>query len=344
VKLRLLPVLLALSLASPPPARADDASSKAAAQALFESARQLMAQEKYAEACPKFAESERLDPGAGTLLNLGGCYEKLGRTASAWVTFKEAATAATQKHRDDWAQKARDRAAALEPKLSRLTIEVPEGERRIGLTIRRDGVDVGSAEWGVPIPTDPGECTLEATAPSKRPWSTRTTVRPNGDETHVLVPELQDAPAAAAPTTPPVKSSPSPALPAAPPPTESDRGASQRTIGLVALGVGIAGIAAGSIFGAIALGKSSSAKTLCPASGPICASQQGVQDNNDANSAATISTVALAAGGAAVVTGAILFLAAPKRATSPGGERAAALRLTPTFGARGAGLELGGAW
>ena len=96
-------------------AHAQNASSQAAAQALFDEARSLMNAGKFAEACPKFAESERLDPGAGTLLNLANCYEKGGQTASAWVTFKDAAAAADVKHRTDWSQRARERATALEP-------------------------------------------------------------------------------------------------------------------------------------------------------------------------------------------------------------------------------------
>src|SRR5271154_1822433 len=97
-------VSLSLSMLAPGSAHADGASSKAAAQALFEEARQLMIDGKFGEACPKLEESERLDPGAGTLLNLGHCYEKNGQTASAWVTYKDAANAADLRHRSDWAR------------------------------------------------------------------------------------------------------------------------------------------------------------------------------------------------------------------------------------------------
>src|SRR5271156_1769624 len=75
-----------------PPASATD---KVAAEALFEEGRRLVAAGSFADACPKFADSERLDPSGGALLNLASCYEKLGRSATAWVTYREAASAAS---------------------------------------------------------------------------------------------------------------------------------------------------------------------------------------------------------------------------------------------------------
>src|SRR2546421_315839 len=70
------------------PARADASlADKAAAQTLFDEGRKLMAAGKYAEACPKLAESQKLDPGVGTQFHLADCYEKIGQTASAWAGF-----------------------------------------------------------------------------------------------------------------------------------------------------------------------------------------------------------------------------------------------------------------
>jgi hypothetical protein len=74
-------------------ASAQTSSDKAAAQALFDAGKRLLSERKYAEACPKLAESQRLDPAPGTLMNLADCYEKAGLTASAWATWLEAAAA-----------------------------------------------------------------------------------------------------------------------------------------------------------------------------------------------------------------------------------------------------------
>src|SRR5215510_1523736 len=90
---------LALLLSSAAgPARAEEKQGPAqnhqaesqAAEALFRQAKSLMAQGQYGEACEKFSASQSLEPGLGTLLFLGDCYEHAGRFASALSTFAEA--------------------------------------------------------------------------------------------------------------------------------------------------------------------------------------------------------------------------------------------------------------
>src|SRR6516164_8031146 len=97
-------------------------SDPVAARVLFSDARSLTAQGKYEQACPKFEESQRLDPGIGTLFNLADCWEHIGRTASAWGRFLDVAAQAKMAGQADREKVARERAAMLEPKLSRLTI------------------------------------------------------------------------------------------------------------------------------------------------------------------------------------------------------------------------------
>src|SRR5687768_18046990 len=120
---------LAAAIALPAPRAYAQRSvdNKAAAEALFDHAKRLHAAGRYAEACPKFAESQKLDAGVGTLLYLADCYEKIGQTASAWAGFREAAAAAKNAGQEEREKIARDRAAGLEPQLSRLTITVEGG-------------------------------------------------------------------------------------------------------------------------------------------------------------------------------------------------------------------------
>ena len=116
------------------------AQEQAAAEALFQDARQLMQDGKFAEACPKLVDSDKLDPAVGTLLYLGECYEKNGQTASAWATFQAAAEAAHKAAQPERARVASDRASALFGKLSKITITVAAARRAPGLEVKRDGV------------------------------------------------------------------------------------------------------------------------------------------------------------------------------------------------------------
>lgn len=316
----------------------------ATATALFDSGRKLMSQGKYAEACPQLAESERLAPSGGTLFNLAECYEHTGQTASAWAAWKDAAARANAAGKAAAEKNAVARAAQLEPSLAKLTIVVGPGSDVAGLEVKRDGVPVGHGELGLALPIDPGAHTIEASAPKKQAWSASVTVAPKQADAKVTV-TLVDAPEAPAPA----QQGPTPAdqhaTPAAAQPTAASASADahgggmggQRVIALVAGGVGVVGVAVGSIFGLMAKSDNDQALQNCRTS-TLC-SQDGINHTNDAKSAATVSTIAFAVGAAGLVGGAVLWSTAPSSAPTTAG-----IRATPVVGPSYGGLAVDAVW
>ncbi len=190
------------------PVRADQpgpsSGKNAAAEELFAQGRALLDAGRFGEACAKLAESERLDPAAGTLLNLADCFEKNGQTASAWATFKDAERAAAARQRPDWERLAGKRAKALEPKLSRITLTVPDAARVSGLAVSLNAVHVEAAAFDTAIPVDPGAVVVSASAPGRQPWAAQVDVRADGDKVAITIPALAVEPSTPriAPATP----------------------------------------------------------------------------------------------------------------------------------------------
>lgn len=127
------------------------------AQSLFDQGRALMDQKRYPEACTKFAESQRLDPGGGTLLNLAVCHEAEGKTATAWLEFREALGLANRDQRKDRIDLAQEHIDGLAPRLVKVLIVVPDKLRARAPEVTLDLARVPAAAWGTPVPVDPGE-------------------------------------------------------------------------------------------------------------------------------------------------------------------------------------------
>ncbi len=308
---------LALSAASAASADAQTTPDSAKAEALFREASRLLAKKRYPEACAKFAESKRLEPGIGVTLYLGDCYEHVGRTASAWAEFSAAEDAARLAH-DSRARVAHERAARLEARLSKVILLVAKGTAVDGLLVTQDGAAIGEAQWGVALPVDPGDHELDATAPDHRAWTQTIHVADGSATMTVDVPPLPlEAPRVT--SAPPARSqaasiseTPTRALP------ESSEGAPpQRVIGVVTVGVGLAAVGAGALFGLAAKSKleSSNANGLCNASDHCTA--DGLAARSDGLRDATLSTIAFSVGAGALVGGALLYLTAPH--ARPGG-------------------------
>jgi hypothetical protein len=294
----------------------------AASETLFREGKHLLDQKDFAHACPKLAESFRLEAATGTLLALARCHEGEGKIASAWAEYADAAARARREGRPDREQAAEQWAASLEPKLSTLTITVPDTVANTsGLTVKRDGVAIGTASWGTAVPIDQGEHVVEASATGKKPWTRTIAIRASSVRESVSVPPLEDVPAEA-----PI------------PNAVERRGlAPWQSVGLVSGGLGVVALGVGAYYGIRALQKRDESNVGCDENNACDPGPK--QTRLDARTDGDISTVALAAGGALVVGGAIMYFAGADRAPKHGRIHAA-----PSVGRGDVGLLVWGAF
>jgi hypothetical protein len=342
--------IAAFALATLPPTRAYGQGSpegdKVAAESLFEDGRRLAEAGKYPEACPKFADSQKLDASASTLLNLGSCLEKLGRTASAWATFKEAGSLASASGRNDYVATADRRANALSGKLAHLIVSVPHF--LVDMVVKRDDAVLEQSEWGSSIPIDAGPHLLIATAPGYAPWTSTVDITQDGLELTVVVPRLDPLPGS--PPSPAVPlsteraattASPSLVSSATPPPSAEHSIGARRVAGLVLGGAGLASLGVGVVAGVVAITKyhASNFANACESLNETVCQPQAVADRNDARTAGDVSTWTLGAGAAALIAGAVIWFTAPRdRNEHPNG--GTGWRVRPTLG----GALLSDAW
>jgi len=288
----------------------------AAAQALFDEATRLAAAGGYPEACAKFAESNRLDPGIGTQFHLADCYEKSGRFASAWAGFLEVASQARASRQDDRERAALARAAKLEARLPKLKIDVPEAARVNGLEIRRDGIVVGAAQWGTLVPVDPGDHVVVASAPGKVTIA-RTVHAEVGKQGTYTAPELEDGAddatsgAAAVGAAQPVREGDAEPSPSGATTREDSSGETKsgpNPLVYVLGGAGIVGIGVGTAFALMAKSSNDDSKAECRDEDPNLCTPTGVDMRNDARAQGNVATAGFVVGGAALTGALIWFL------------------------------------
>jgi hypothetical protein len=291
------------------------ANNRTIAQSLFEQGRRLMQSGDYTGACTKFEESQKLDPGGGTLLNLGLCHEKQGKLGSAWADFKEALSSARRDGREDRAAVAQEHIAALEPRVPKLTIAVSEpvsGER-----VLVDGSPVGQGAWGSPMALDPGSHEIAVRAPGKKEWKASVSLQPS-EEKALTVPVLEAGPSEDAPVNTPQPTAEKPAGSSHDPAAEGD---GRRTIGWIVGGVGVAALATGTYFGIETLSKRKASDAECPAGDSSC-SAEGVRLNDQAYTYAWVANIAIGLGIVGVGVGTYLLVTGSSASTDrPAGAR-----------------------
>lgn len=286
------------------PSNAQDAQSQAA-EALYRQAKSLMAQEKYSEACEKFSASQSLEPGLGTLLYLGDCYERAGRFASALATFQEAQEFAKGRNEPEREHLASVRAAALEPRVPRLELRLGAEELPEDLQITLNGTPVERRDLNRPLPYDADTYEVHFSAPGYQTFTTKVELR-NGEarSSVVKVPRLKPLGAALG------RDAAQPRSRAARD-TSSGRGDTQRTVGWIVGAAGLAMSIGSGVFTYLAASRNADSKANCASSDPNRCSQSGVSARQDAQDLALAATVAGIAGGVGLAGGLVLHLTAP---------------------------------
>jgi hypothetical protein len=261
-----------------------------AAEVLFHAGRTLVEQGKYDEACPKFDESEKLDPAAGTLINLADCNEHVGKLAVAWEEWQEALDMLPPS--DDRIPETKKRFSSLDARVPRLILHLAQPAP--AARVLRDGVDLGGV-FDVPLPMDPGPHAIRIVEPAHEDAKYDVTL---------VEKETKKLDVALGKTIEDSKR-------IAPPPVvtiDRDSGAGRRRVAFIVGGIGVTALAVGIVGGVIALHDKSVVDRECPSN--VC-SQTGYDAAKSGHTWATISTITTVGGLAAIGASVVLFVTAP---------------------------------
>lgn len=305
------------------------AAERSLAAALFDQGRTLMNEGKLDEACSKLTESQRLDPGGGTLLNLALCHEKQGKIATAWTEFREARAIAKRDNRPDRESAADGEISKLEPQLFKISVVVAPEVKIPGMTIEIDGLPLPEAAWGTPFPVDPGPRSIVVRAPGYREWKGSVEAARNAGTANVNVPNLDregigKGVVVPLPTGTSTVGNPPPGTTSTGPAPDAPS-SGLRTGGFVVGGLGLALVGVGAVTGAMAISKGNQVNGI-DCEGKFCNSQDALDTSNAGLKLANVSTATFAVGLAGVAAGTIMILVAPKKAPAQ-----AAISVGPQF-------------
>lgn len=277
-------------------AQASDADAdRATARALARHGYEAQQRGAYATAAQDFERADALVHAPTLLLGLARAQAGLGRLVEAQETYQRILREGVDP-RDPAPfaralEDARHEVKALAPRLAWVTIDV-RGPR--APSVRVDQVAVPRAALGVPRACNPGTHTVTASAEGFAPAERTFVVGEGWAESVTLA--LEPLPAPASPS----------------PPAGSEGTPFVAKAGIVAVGVGVAGLLVGAVTGAVVLVKHASLSSACPDG--HCS--PGESDELSAyHGLATVSTVSTIAGACTAVTGAALLLATPQPAS-----------------------------
>lgn len=286
------------------------ATQKATAETLFQRGVELADSGRVADACTQFDASLQIDPALGTLIRLADCYDRIGRTASAWALFSEAQARARAAEQGPRERIAAERVANLEIRLSKLSLSVGANIDLPGLELRMNDAVVPRATWGLELPVDPGPQSLRLSAPGRRAWVGTVMVEKGPSTQHFTLAPL--APAAVEPAPKAVPMSPRSA-----PEQATESGTYPAWLGYAVAGLGLASAGVAGVMGYRAYDLNQQSLDECSNANANACTAQGDSLRDDARRAGVVSTVFAIAGGTLFASGVTLVVLRPSKEERP---------------------------
>jgi hypothetical protein len=244
-------------------------------------------------------------------LNLADCYERQGKIASAWTSYKATLELAKRTQRPDRVEIAANKLRELAPRVSNLTLTLSSpGPRDLSVVV--DGVEVGVAGIGAPLAVDAGRHVVVVTVPQG--GRSEQQVELAEGESRALELSLPAAPRVHDDES--KRRGGGPAAPAGEPAANW-----AYVLGGTLMGLGAGSLAAGLGTGIRALALGAEVEQECP--DHLC-SRAGFAAYEEADTHATASNVTLAVGAGLVVAGLGFVLAGTSF-----GERTATVAIRP---------------
>ncbi|HVH46994.1 MAG TPA: hypothetical protein VM925_31840 [Labilithrix sp.] len=269
-----------------------------------------MARGDLAAACPRFAESYRLDPTPGTLLNVAMCEAKEGKVATSFAHVTEALEGMPN---DDFRiAYAREQLALLEPRVPSITVTLANDSA--GAHVIRDDVELRDGSFGVPLPLDPGPHVLVVRADGRADARQEVTLR-EGERLSLVLHAGS-----------PVRVT-----------REVDSGGRKRVLAIGAFAVGGVGIVTGIVTGVLFANAASTYSERCDARG---CDEEGLSAASRAKTLDVVSPIAFGVGAIGIGAGTYLFLTS-KRDTP---RRTGTVDVRPQVSPALTGLSLTGAF
>lgn len=279
---------------------------KAQARQLYEQAAADMAAHAYDRACPRFEEASKLDPlHVRTLISLATCEDRWGKLVSAQQRLELARALAVDQGATEKIAEIDKLSADVKKRIPRLKILLaPRFAKAREVAVFRSGVVVSKADFGKAVPLNIDTYELTASSPDAGVWNTKIQMKA-GHTAEITIGGAKEASYLTNEAADELAGGDS----------NGRTGGTGRVLGFTGLGLGAAGIAAGSILGGLAISKNNASDDgHCDAANRC--DLVGIQLRRDAQGYATASTALFAVGGVLLVGGIVLVAVSPAK-TNP---------------------------